>query len=180
MLGAFAAAADGVDVAHQEVQGAWPDVAARVPVADVVVCHHVVYNVAAIPAFIVALNDRARRLVVVELTDRHPQSALTPLWERFWGLERPDEPSADLLVEVVTDLDLRPRVRRTQRPARKASMDRAAYVAFVRRRLCLGPERDPEVDAALGADPQPSETTVVTVAWPPPRRLLGSQLQRVT
>ncbi len=180
MLAGFAAAAERAAVAHQEVQGTWPDVAARAPLADVVVCHHVVYNVADIAAFIVALSDHARRLVVVELTDRHPQSVLIPLWERFWGLGRPGEPSAGLLVEVVTDLGFRATVRRTLRPPRKASLDRAAYVAFVRRRLCLSPERDAEVDAALGADPTPAITTVVSVAWSPPGRSLAAQLQRVT
>lgn len=180
MLAGFAAAAGDTGAAHREVQGRWPDVAAQVPSADVVVCHHVAYNVADIAPFLAALDDHARRLVVVELTDRHPQSPLTPLWERFWGLGRPEGPSADLLVEVVADLGRRPTVRRTQRPPRKARMDRAAYVAFARRRLCLGPDRDPDIDAALGADPDLAVTTVVTVAWSPPGRRPAPRLQSVT
>ncbi|MDQ2725720.1 MAG: class I SAM-dependent methyltransferase [Actinomycetota bacterium] len=180
MLAGFATAAEDAAVAHQEVQGRWPDVADQVPDADVVVCHHVVYNAADIAPFVVALSDHARRLVVVELTERHPQAPLAPLWERFWGLARPDEPSADLLVEVVADLGYRPTVRRTDRPPRKAGLDRAASVAFARRRLCLGADRDPDIDAALGADPERAVTTVVSVAWSPLGRSPGSQLQSVT
>ncbi|HEX9259207.1 MAG TPA: methyltransferase domain-containing protein, partial [Acidimicrobiales bacterium] len=48
MLDNFAAACEAVGVSHAEVVGKWPDVADRVEVADVVVCHHVAYNVAAI------------------------------------------------------------------------------------------------------------------------------------
>ena len=180
MLAAFAEVAERAGVTHQEVRGRWPDVAALVPEADVVMCQHVVYNVADIASFVDALSDHARRLVVIELTDRHPQSPLTPLWERFWGLGRPDEPSADLLVEVVTDLGYQPTVRRTRRPPRKASTDRSAYVAFARRRLCLSADRDPDVDAALGTDPEMDVTTMVSVAWTPAGQPLASQLHSVT
>jgi hypothetical protein len=45
---------------------------------------------------------------------------------------------------------------------------RSDYVAFARQRLCLTPDRDLEVDAALG-DNWPLEVpTIVTVAWAPP------------
>lgn len=59
-------------------------------------------------------------------------------------------------------------------------MDRAAYVAFARRRLCLGPERDADVDAALGADPALAVTSLISLTWSPPaglsprRRMLSS------
>ncbi len=185
MLADFATAADvsgrvDVGVGHQEVQGTWPAVAPQVPGADVAVCHHVVYNVADIAAFLIALTDHARRLVVVELTDHHPQASLAPLWERFWGLARPDEPSADLLIDVVTDLGYRPTVRRTHRPPRKTGSDRATYVAFVRRRLCLTPDRAPDIDVALEAAGHGADTTIVSVAWSPPGRPTVAQLRSVT
>jgi SAM-dependent methyltransferase len=167
MLALFAAATAGARISHREIEGRWPDVAPDVPAADVVVCHHVVYNVADIAPFVTALDDHARRLVVVELTDRHPQSPLSPLWQRFWGLARPEEPSADLFVEVLSDLGHAPVVRRSRRPPRKATMDRASYVAFARRRLCLTSDRDPEIDAALGAHPELAVTTIVSVSWSP-------------
>ncbi len=41
------------------------------------------------------------------------------------------------------------------------AVDRAEVVASTRRRLCLPPERDPEVDAALGPDLFPAEDRAV-------------------
>lgn len=164
MLANFAAAARSLGVAHSTVEGWWPDDAARVPPADVVVCHHVVYNVAAIVAFVDALARHARRRVVVVLSGRHPSAPLKPLWERFWGLARPDGPSADLFVDVVREAGFSPTLARRRRPVVKAGTD-AGYVAFVRRRLCLGPERDPEIVEALGAMDAEAWTTTVTVWW---------------
>jgi SAM-dependent methyltransferase len=164
MLANFVGAADRLGVEHAEVEGSWPDAAGRVDRADVVVCHHVVFNVAAIDTFVAALAARARRRVVVELTDRHPSSALRPLWKQFWDLPRPDEPSADLLAEVVGQAGFRSRLERRDRPVKKVSTD-PGYVAFVRRRLCLDASRDEEIAAALAAlDGTPSVSTV-TVWW---------------
>ncbi len=168
MLANFAEACEARGVAHREVLGRWPDVAAEVGPADVVVCHHVAYNVADIGPFLVALTGHARRLVVVELPDRHPTSPFNPLWERFWGLTRPSEPSADLFVDVVRELGYEPEVERAVRPPRKpAAMDRAEYVAFVRQRLCLTPDRDAEIDAVID-DLTLTVSEIVTVSWPPP------------
>ena len=72
MLADFAASADARGVAHHEVAGTWPDIAGEVDAADVVVCHHVFYNVASLPPFVTALTSHARRRVVVELTAEHP------------------------------------------------------------------------------------------------------------
>jgi SAM-dependent methyltransferase len=185
MLAGFAADADALGVDHSEVEGAWPAAAGRVEPADVVVCHHVVYNVPPIAPFVAALGSHARRRVVVELSDRHPSSALRPLWMRFWGLDRPDEPSAELLAEVVAEAGFRPRVERRERPVSKAGADRA-YVGFVRRRLCLDATRDEEVAAALAALDGNQSVTTVTVSWDVgvvgrrPRGPDGGQLQRVT
>ena len=56
MLAAFARAAQERGVSHREVEGRWPDVADAVPVADVVVSHHVFYNVPNLAAFALALT----------------------------------------------------------------------------------------------------------------------------
>jgi len=157
------AAAEERGVAYREIEGEWPDVAPEAPAADVVVSHHVAYNVGKVAAFVAALTDHARRLVVVELTGRHPASALNPLWERFWGLERPEVPTAATFVQVLREEGLAPVVQRWDRPARLGRADRAVYVAFVRRRLCLPAWRDPEVDAALGYGAPPEG--VLTVSW---------------
>lgn len=72
MLADYAETAARLEVAHAEVLGSWPDVAAQAPVVDVVACHHVLYNVADLEPFVHALTEHARRRVVVELTARHP------------------------------------------------------------------------------------------------------------
>lgn len=166
MLAGFAAAFEAAGVPHHEVLGRWPDVAAGVAIADVVVCHHVVYNVADIEPFALVLSDHARRRVVVELSARHPMSPLRPLWQHFWGLDRPHGPSADVFVDVVRSLGADPVVERITRPSRKPTTGDASYIEFVRRRLCLGPDRDDEVAVQLALlDPDPHED-IVTVWWP--------------
>src|SRR5581483_5660559 len=72
MLTEYAAGAAQRGVAHHEVEGTWPDIEDRVDPHDVVVCHHVLYNVADLAPFVRALTDKARQRVVVELTDKHP------------------------------------------------------------------------------------------------------------
>jgi SAM-dependent methyltransferase len=167
MLVNFADACAQASIAHREVVGNWPDVAGRVDAADVVVCHHVVYNVSDLEPFVQALTDHSRRLVVVELPMHHPTSSFNPVWRRFWNLERPDGPTADDFVDVVRSMDLDPSSEVTVRPARKPGLKRDDYVAFVRRRLCLTAERDREIERAIDElDPAPEQ--IVTVAWAPP------------
>lgn len=171
MLAQFAEAAEALGVPHTEVQGRWPDVAHLVPVVDVVVCHHVAYNVAPIVPFLRALTGRARRRVVVELPDHHPMTPLTPLWRHFWDLDRPTEPSSSLFVEVVRSLGVEAHVTRWDRPPSPRSGGGAAggppdpaHVASVRQRLCLTADRDPEVAAVLAAGP-PAATLGLTTVW---------------
>ncbi|HZD66626.1 MAG TPA: class I SAM-dependent methyltransferase, partial [Acidimicrobiales bacterium] len=64
MLARLADTAAARGVRAQTVVGSWPTVADEVPPADVVVCHHVLYNVADVGAFAAALADHARRRVV--------------------------------------------------------------------------------------------------------------------
>ena len=165
MLEQFVDAARSRGIPATAHRGRWPDVADEVPAADVVVCHHVVYNVAPIVPFLEALTAHARRLVVVELPERHPTSWMNPLWERFWSLPRPTEPSAALFVEVVRSLGWLPDVAWAERAARQAADPRSPEaVAFVRRRLCLPAGRDAEVADALAGLPAPAQR-VATVAW---------------
>src|SRR5215212_531078 len=89
MIASFLEAAAGAGLEAEGVQGRWPEVAGRVGPADVVVCHHVLYNVADLAPFATALTGHARRRVVAELTDRHPLAGLRPLWRRFHDLDRP-------------------------------------------------------------------------------------------
>lgn len=149
MLAAFAKLAGRRGAAHTEVEGLWPDVAGKVGPADVVVCHHVLYNVPDLVPFVAALTDHARLRVVAEITAVHPQSLLNPLWEHFHGLIRPTRPTADDAAAVLRDLGLDVGVEESARPLLWAEADRREQVAFARRRLCLPAERDDEVDAVL-------------------------------
>lgn len=167
MLGNFVQACTSAGVAHSEVEGRWPDVAAEVEPADIAVCHHVVYNVAPIEPFLRALTGHARSLVVVELTETHPTSPFNSLWQRFWELPRPLEPTAQLFVEVVRELGYEPSAESFARPQEPPSMSRSDYVTFARRRLCLTPDRDPEIDEALGASWPLEDPRLVTVTWEP-------------
>jgi len=87
--------------------------------------------------------------VVVELTRTHPQSNLNDLWLRFHGLRRPTGPTADGAEAVLREAGLRPRREDWEAPFRGGFAERAGLVAWIRRRLCLGPDRDPEVEEAI-------------------------------
>jgi SAM-dependent methyltransferase len=175
MVASFLAAAGQRGVAAEGVEGSWPEVAGRVGPADVVVCHHVLYNVADLAPFASALTGRARRRVVAELTDRHPLAGLRPLWRRFHDLDRPTGPGADDAVAALTTLGLAVDRQDWESRDRFGFDDFDQLVAFTRRRLCLPASRDPEVAEALLAEGtrqvdgvwvsgQPRRVT--TLSWP--------------
>ncbi|MFW2332771.1 class I SAM-dependent methyltransferase [Ilumatobacter sp.] len=167
MLDRYVAAASEAGVARRTVHGTWPAVAEFTPVADVVVCHHVMYNVGDIVPFVVALTGRARLAVVVELPVAHPMAAWAPAWMHFWGLDRPDGPTADDFVAVLRELGVDPEIavgRRSALPA--AATDPDVFVAGTRRRLCLPADRDDEIATWLVEHPPPFPDRVVTVRWP--------------
>lgn len=167
MLDEFVAATATAGVACRTVHGRWPDVAAATPIADVVVCHHVVYDVADLAPFVLALTDHARLAVVVELPTAHPMSAWGPAWEHFWGLARPEGPTVPDFVAVLRELGLDPEWETgPRRPLSSAAADPDALVATTRRRLCLPADRDPEIAAWLVDHPPPFVAEVATVRWP--------------
>jgi SAM-dependent methyltransferase len=167
MLRAFAEAAAARGVVHQEVDGRWPDVAERTPEADVVVCHHVAYNVGDLRPFALALQSRARRRVVLELSWQHPLAYLSPLWERFWGLARPHGPTADDALHVLREAGLPARLDLWDDPSahREAGLPLAEQVEIVRIRLCLAADRDIEIADALGELPPRSPRPTATIWW---------------
>ena len=131
------------------VEGAWPAVAAETPVTDVVVCHHVLYNVPDLRPFIEAIVAHARRRVVIEITASHPVARLYPLWQHFHGLARPTGPTWEDAAAAIGSLIGPLHGERERVPADGATGGWDELVAFTARRLCLGPERQPEVAAAL-------------------------------
>jgi SAM-dependent methyltransferase len=175
MLDALSVRAASLNLPTRLVQGTWPEVASTVDAADVVLCHHVLYNVADLVPFAQALTDHARRRVVVELPPAHPMRALNPLWLRLHGLRRPDGPTADDAVAVLTELGLDVHQERWPRPPRTPYGSFVDMVASTRRRLCLPAERDSELMDALvelGVDPDhPVDLTdshgadLVTLWW---------------
>jgi SAM-dependent methyltransferase len=167
MLTSFAEAAEGRGVEHVEVLGDWPDAAPATPEADVVVCHHVAYNVAALGPFALALTAKARRRVVLELPVRHPLARMAPLWQRFWDLDRPVGPTARDAADVLREAGLAVRLEEWDDPAppREAAVDPAEQVRYTRVRLCLPADRDPEVAAALAGLGPAGPRRLATVSW---------------
>jgi SAM-dependent methyltransferase len=172
MLAAFTERANRLGLEASTVEGRWPDVADRTPPADVVVCHHVVYNAPDLDAFAAALTDHARRRVVLELTPRHPMSALNPLWTRLQGVIRPERPTWEDARDVLTELGLHPTAETSPRQGRTEYAGLDDLVEVTRVRLCLPPERDGELREALldlGVDPEHprdlSVDEVVTLWW---------------
>ena len=176
MLAAFLEAAATAGVAAKTVHGAWPEVASEAAAADVVVCGHVLYNVADLGPFVQELMRHARRRVVLEITASHPLTWMGDLWQRFHGLERPSEPTADDAAAAIRETGADPR-----RDELSGGVDRGGgfarredAVALVRRRLCLPAARDPEIESALGDrlhlrdglwSTGPSRERLVTLWW---------------
>jgi SAM-dependent methyltransferase len=158
------------------VHGRWPDSAAEVPQVDVVVCHHAAYNIANLDEAVLRMTEKARCRVVLELTSHHPLSTLNFLWPILHGIQRPTRPTAGEAVDVIRACGLSAHFEEWEPVDLRLSCDHVAeLVASVRRHLCLGADRDPEIAQALesrivrrgdrvGLAPSP----VVTVWWDPP------------
>lgn len=145
------AAAAGVEV--RVIEGAWPEVAWQAGRRDVALAAHVVYDVAGLGPFLRALHQAARAGVVLEAGERHPWSGLAKYYRALHGLERPDGPNADLLVEVVQEvLGVRPQVERWQGRGRLRVADLQELVDLYRRRLLVPVERAGEVADLLAPD----------------------------
>jgi len=167
MLAEFTRAAAVAGARSTTIEGRWPDVANETPVADVVVCHHVAYNVTDIEPFVLELTTHARLAVVLVLPPRHPLSAWNDAWRHFWGLERPAEPTADDLAEVLAGLGIEAERWTVPRPPlARATADTASRIPSAQRRLCLTEEHDDELAAYLDEnEPQWPDTDVV-FRWP--------------
>jgi SAM-dependent methyltransferase len=175
MLATFRVAARARGIATKERVGAWPDVAPDTPAADVVVCHHVLYNGIDLEPFVPALDSHARRRVVIEMTAAHPLAWMADLWKRFHGLERPSRPTVDDALECLVELGLD-----AHRDDRLAEREGSGFerkedaIALVRRRLCLTADRDAEIADAVGErlvehdglwSTGPAEERLVTLWW---------------
>jgi hypothetical protein len=150
MLDAFAEAAAKRGVASEVILGDWPDVADRTPVADVVVCHHVAYNVWELPDFVRALTAHAHRRVVLELPVRHPLTWMNPLWKQFWDLDRPTSPTAgDDALRVIRDAGYAAQLVEFDDVTERIPLDPRAQAESACIRLCLPVDRADEVASAV-------------------------------
>ncbi len=154
--------------------GRWPEAAREAGPADVVTCHHVLYNVPEVGPFVTALTGSARRTVIAEMTAQHPLVSLNALWLKFHGLRRPLSPTAADLIQILEAMGLRPGHETWRRPGGRDYASFDEMVDVTRRRLCLPPERAAEVAGALadaGIDPEHPEDLgssgrdVVTIWW---------------
>lgn len=174
MLDLLAERTDARGIRARRVAGRWPQVAPEVPVAHVVTCHHVLYNVPDIAPFVTALTSHAHRLVVVEIASTHPLTSLNQLWLKFHGLRRPDRPTGDDVLAILRAMGLRTGHQRWRRPDGPDYATFAELTDVSRRRLCLPPGRAADVADALieaGVDPDhphdlgSSGRDVLTIWW---------------
>lgn len=154
-------------VPTRTVHGEWPAVGGGTERHDVVVCHHVLYNVPKIKPFLAALDHGGRRRVVIELTEQHPVRHLNPLWLRFHSLRRPDGPTADDVFAILNEMDYQPQMERWQAGPDDDLLTAPERTAIIRRRLCLPVAREAEVSAALAE--LPDETARRITLWWTPR-----------
>lgn len=147
----------------QTVHGRWPDVGGQVPEVDVVLCHHVLYNVPDLGPFIDELTAHARRRVVVEVTAVHPMVALNDLWSAIHGVQRPTGPSAEDIMGIIEALGYLTDIIRWTRPAEVGFESRESRLRHTAQRLCLPPERIHELEPLI--DTPPRERRLVTITW---------------
>ncbi len=163
MLEKFTLSAQQRGITSQTFLGDWPAVADAVPVADVVTCHHVFYNVPELQPFVQALSSHARNRVVVELPMHHPQSDNSLYWQHFWGVERPTTPTALDAAQAVRSLGYEVQVE-TSTVLQKPMIDEDMAVRFMRIRLCLPASRDGEVRNFMRSLPAQARENV-TLWW---------------
>jgi SAM-dependent methyltransferase len=147
----------------------WPE--ARVPIADIVMCANVLYDVQDLVPFISKLDAQARDACFIEITFRHPVARLNELWRRFQGIERPERPDYFDAVAVLHQIGIYANVQIDRVPTSfwYASLDEA--VAGHRRRLHLAP--DPKRDAELRAYIREHSREIAGRIYPdPPTRRL--------
>lgn len=164
MLDVFIQEATARGLEARSVAGTWPAVAINAGKADLVVCHHVAYNVSDLGPFVTALDAAASRRVVMELTLTHPQTSNAALWQQFWELDRPTGPTAQDALAVIRDvgIDAAIEIGAAGSLRNEASIEARAVTAA--RMLCLGPDRLVEVEAAVAALP-PRSVQRAVIWW---------------
>ena len=164
MLKMFAQNAQDRHVSSLVHEGFWPAIAEEVEVADVVVAHHVVYNVQEIIPFLTAMNLHARKRVVLEMPQHHPLSNLSSAWKYFWNLDRPITPSPQDLIQVLKEMGIHAHLQLWEGKLRQ-ERDLNEAVRFTRIRLCLPSTKDAEIKEFIGASPASQVRELATIWW---------------
>lgn len=164
MLAMFKKNAKDRGVTSQIFEGFWPAVASEVPVADVVTCHHVVYNVGDIAPFIKTLDSHAKKRVVIELPLVHPMTPRNSGWKHFWNLDRPTSPTVDDFMIVLSELGIKANIEKF---TGKILLDEGEddRVEYTRMRLCLPESRREEIVEFLKSNPSPTSRELAVVWW---------------
>jgi SAM-dependent methyltransferase len=151
MLAEFERIASKRGVQAKRIPGKWPDVLNRVTHADVVICHHLLYNIPDLEPFIRGMDNRALIRVVIELTAEHPLSWMRDLWRHFHNLERPDGPNAVDAHDAIKELGYPAKYHEEiTEPVTSGFEEKKDAIALVRRRLCLPQQKDEEIAEVLG------------------------------
>lgn len=163
MLVHFEAEAKLRNVNSESYEGFWPEISNKVPKADVVVSHHVLFNVKNIEEFLLACNAHANKRVVIEIPERHPQSDANFLWEHFWRIERPTKPKAHDILDILSELGIKAEVYYWEGKAREiADPNKAAEYARIR--LCLDSSKDEEIKILLSSQ-KSAPRKLATIWW---------------
>lgn len=142
-----------LDADYTVIEAGWPIDSPDIGMFDVVMCANVVYDVQDIVPFLTAMQAHARRAVVVELTETHPWSSLAPYYRALHGLERPDGPTVDDLVDVVEEMTgTPPTVERWQRGGGMWFESWDEIERLWARRLVLPSDRREELRSLLEPD----------------------------
>jgi hypothetical protein len=104
----------------------------------------------------------------MELTAEHPRARTAWLWRELHGIEMPTSPVASDAVAVLEEIGLDVGIETESRlPQLWQHEPREEMVAFLRRQLCLAPERDADIEALVGDNPAVVPGEVVTLWWDP-------------
>ena len=97
----------------------------------------------------------------------HPMSNMNPLWKRFYGLDRPTQPTARDLAAIARALGFDAHLDEwdDETWGNRVALPDAERVRFARIRLCLTADRDAEAAAALIEEADARPRRVATLWW---------------
>lgn len=126
-------------------RGEWQSLEDHIEQASVVVCANVLYNVAEPCSFIEKLNRSASHAVVIEVHEKHPHYIANAAWKHFWNIERPNEPTAENLAEIIKSFGYNPHSLSYLRDVPRTRSIDDDLVGSMLQRICLDRSRMDEM-----------------------------------